>query len=117
MMRCAGRCRRSFLLSQILLVELVVLGVNAVNGVPQEPIEGFEPAAREEIPLTIENICLQNLYPPVFPRISEVRGAVAGSKFFVLEVDEDRERRGSATPLKTAQRYMCVLGMRRILMS
>jgi hypothetical protein len=70
---------------------VVVLGVNAANGVPQEPIEGFEPPAREEIPLTIENICLQNLYPPVFPHITEVSGGVVGRKFFVLEVDESAE--------------------------
>jgi hypothetical protein len=70
---------------------VVILGVNAVNGVPQEPIEGFEPPAREEIPLTIENICLQNLYPPVFPHITEVPGDVAGRKFFAIEVDESGE--------------------------
>jgi hypothetical protein len=70
---------------------VIVLGVNAVNGVPQPPIEGFEPAAREEIPLTIENICLENLHPPVFPRIIEVPGDASGSKFFVVEVDESAE--------------------------
>jgi hypothetical protein len=70
---------------------VVVLGVHAVNGVPQEPIEGFEPPAREEIALTIENICLQNLYPPLFPRITEVPGNVVGRRFFVLEVDESTE--------------------------
>jgi len=70
---------------------IIVLGVTAVNGVPQPPIEGFELAAREEIPLTIENICLENLDPPVFPRISEIPGDVAERKFFVLEVDESAE--------------------------
>jgi Putative DNA-binding domain len=70
---------------------VIVLGVRAVNGVPQEPIEGFEPPAREEIPLTIENMCLQNLYPPLFPHITEVPGDVAERKFFVLEVDESAD--------------------------
>jgi hypothetical protein len=67
---------------------VLILGVNANNGNPQSPIEGFEPPAREEIPLTIENICLEHLHPPLFPRIIEVPGDTSGSKFFVVEVDE-----------------------------
>jgi hypothetical protein len=70
---------------------VVILGVNAVNGVPQNPIEGFEPPSREEIPLTIENICIQNIHPAIFPRIIEVPSDVAGRKFFVIEVDESVE--------------------------
>src|SRR6266849_835616 len=42
---------------------VLVLGVRAVNGIPQDPIEGFEPSTREEMPLTIENICIDNLVP------------------------------------------------------
>src|SRR5438270_231744 len=70
---------------------VIILGVNAVNGEPQSPIEGFEPPAREEIPLTIENICIQHLHPAIFPRIVEVTSDVAGRKFFVIEADASVE--------------------------
>src|SRR5215813_11301494 len=48
---------------------VLILGVNAVNGVPQEPIEGFEPEPREEVPLTVENLCIQNTHPAIFPKV------------------------------------------------
>src|SRR5580692_3357775 len=67
---------------------VVVVGVNALNGVPQEPIEGFEPPVREELALTIENISLQNLHPPVIPRITEVPGDTPDRRFLVLEIDQ-----------------------------
>ena len=70
---------------------VVILGVNAVNGEPQSPVEGFEPPAREEIPLTIENICIQNIHRAIFPRIVEVASDVTGRKFYVIEVDESAE--------------------------
>jgi predicted HTH transcriptional regulator len=70
---------------------VLVIGVNAVNGVPQEPIEGFEPAAREEIPLTIENIAIQNIHPAIFPRITEIPGDVDGRRFIVVEIDESTD--------------------------
>ena len=91
MVQFGKRFRRWFPHSQILAVEVLILGVNAINGTPQQPIDGFEPPAREEIPLTIENICLENLYPPVFPHIIDVPGDAPGRKFFVVEVDESAE--------------------------
>lgn len=70
---------------------VLILGVRAVNGVPQEPIEGFEPSAREEISLTIENICIDNLYPAVFPKIQPIPSDVKGRIFVVIEVEESAE--------------------------
>ena len=70
---------------------VLILGITANNGVPQGLIEGFEPPARDEIPLTIENICLQNINPAVFPRVTEVPSDVPGSRFVVVEIDESAE--------------------------
>lgn len=67
---------------------VLILGVNAVNGVPQEPIDGFEPEPREEVPLTVENLCIQNTYPAIFPKITEVPSDVEGKRFVTIEVDE-----------------------------
>lgn len=66
---------------------LIVIGVNATNGVPQLPIEGFA-APEEELALTVENICLQGINPPVAPRITIVPSDTADHIFLVIEVDE-----------------------------
>jgi len=52
-------------------------GVNTVNDVPQAPFDGFQPPAREQFALTVENICLQNIYPPLLPRTTVVASDVA----------------------------------------
>lgn len=70
---------------------VLILGVRAINGVPQTPIEGFEPSVREEIPLTIEANCITNLYPEVFPKIHPIPSDVKGRTFVVVEVDESIE--------------------------
>ncbi len=70
---------------------VLIVGVNTVNGVPQAPFEGFEPPAREELALTVENICLQNINPPVFPRTTVVPSDVANRVFLVIEVEESGE--------------------------
>jgi len=69
---------------------VLVIGVNAVDGVPQNPIEGFAPPA-EELPLTVENLCIQGINPPVFPKTTVVNSDVAGRIFLVIEVDESWE--------------------------
>lgn len=69
---------------------VLVLGVNAPNGVPQEPIEGFATPA-EELPLTIESICLRGINPPVIPRVTVVPSDVPNHMFLVIEVDESWE--------------------------
>src|SRR5216683_3428294 len=66
---------------------VLVVGVVAVNGVPAPPIEGFARPG-EELPLTVENICLQNIHPPVLPRTEVVQSDVPDRVFLVIEVDE-----------------------------
>jgi hypothetical protein len=70
---------------------VLVIGVRAVNGTPQEPFEGFAVAPREEYPLTVENICLRNIHPPLFPRTEVVQSDVPGQVFLVIDVDESSE--------------------------
>jgi Putative DNA-binding domain len=70
---------------------VLILGITADNGVPRVPIEGFEPPERDEIPLTIENICLQNINPAVFPRVTEIPSDVPRGRFVVVEIDESAE--------------------------
>jgi hypothetical protein len=66
---------------------VIVVGVNAANGVPPGPASGVPPPA-EELTLTVENICLQGINPPVVPRITIVPSDAAGHVFLVVEVDE-----------------------------
>jgi len=70
---------------------VLVVGVRTVNGVLQIPIEGFAPPLREELPLTVESICLQNIHPPVLPRTEVVQSDVPNQVFLVIEVDESAE--------------------------
>jgi len=69
----------------------LIVGVNTVNGDPQAPFEGFEPPARDELVLTVENICLQNVDPPVFPRATVVPSDEGNRVFLVIEVEESGE--------------------------
>jgi hypothetical protein len=69
---------------------VLVVGVETENGVAREPITGFV-APNEELPLTVENICLQNINPPIFPRTVVVPGDADGDAFLVVEVDESWE--------------------------
>lgn len=68
-----------------------VVGINALNGVPQLPFDGFIPPSREELPLTVENICLQNIHSPLIPRTQVVQSDVPGRIFLVIDVDESGE--------------------------
>jgi hypothetical protein len=70
---------------------VLIVGVNTVNGEPQAPFEGFAPPAREELVLTVENICLQNINPPVFPRTTVVPSDVGNRVFLAIEVEESGE--------------------------
>jgi Putative DNA-binding domain len=69
---------------------VLVIGVNALDGVPQNPIEGFAPPA-EELPLTVENFCIRGINPPVFPKTTVINSDVEGHVFLVIEVDESWE--------------------------
>ena len=70
---------------------VLVIGVDTVNGVPQPPFDGFPEIPREELPLTVENICLQNLDPPIFPKSTVIRSDAAGKIFLIIEVEESGE--------------------------
>ncbi len=67
---------------------ILILGINAPNGIPQEPFEGFEPSNREEIKLTIENICLSNIYPILLPSVKIVDIENSSNVFVVIETIE-----------------------------
>ena len=67
---------------------VLIIGVDTINGLPQVPFEGFEPPPREEFALTVENLCLQNIYPPILPKTTVVASDVADHVFLVVEVDE-----------------------------
>jgi hypothetical protein len=69
---------------------VLIIGVNAVDGVPRNPIEGFTPP-QEELALTVENLCIQGINPPVFPKTTVIESDVAGRVFLVIEVDESWE--------------------------
>jgi predicted HTH transcriptional regulator len=70
---------------------VLVVGVNTLNGVPQPPFQGFLPSPREEFPLTVENICLQNIHPPILPQTTFVESDIADHAFLVIEVDESAQ--------------------------
>jgi hypothetical protein len=70
---------------------VLVVGISAVNGVPQAPFDGFVVQPREEYPLTVENICLRNIYPSVLPRTQVVPSDTANQIFLVIEVEESGE--------------------------
>jgi schlafen family protein len=70
---------------------VLVIGVNTLNGAPQPPFDGFSLPAREELPLTVENICLRNIYSPILPRITPVQSDIPDRVFLVIEVEESGE--------------------------
>ena len=69
---------------------VAIIGVNATNGVPQAPIEGFEDAG-EEWALILEQIGLQGINPPILPKVTIVQSDVPGKCFLVIEVEESPE--------------------------
>jgi hypothetical protein len=70
---------------------VLIVGVETKQGVPQSPFEGFEPPPREELALTIENLCLQNIYPPIFPRTTVIPSDRQNRVFLIIEIDESDE--------------------------
>jgi predicted HTH transcriptional regulator len=70
---------------------VLVVGVNTHRGEPQPLFEGFPLQPREELPLTVENICLRNIHPPVLPRSTVVASDVADRIFLIIEVEESGE--------------------------
>jgi Putative DNA-binding domain len=70
---------------------VLIIGVNAPNGDPEAQLQGFEAPEREEIALTVENICLRSINPPILPKTTVVRSDVPGRVFAVIEVDESAQ--------------------------
>jgi hypothetical protein len=70
---------------------VLIFGVNTQQGVPVEPIEGYDTPDREELSLSIQNSCIENINPSVFPRTRQIPSDVAGKAFLVVEVDESPE--------------------------
>lgn len=70
---------------------LLLVGVRTQQGRVIEPIEGFEKPSREELPLTVENICHQHIYPMLTPRVTEVASDVPGKVFLLIEVEPSPE--------------------------
>src|SRR5467141_412964 len=68
-----------------------VIGINTQAGIPQPPFDGFAAPPREELALTVESICLQNIYPPVLPKTTVISSDTAGRVFLVIEVEESGE--------------------------
>ena len=66
---------------------VLIVGVNASNGIPEKPIEGIN-FADPEPRLTLENICRENIFPevPVYSKL--VQSSVVGKAFLVVEVNE-----------------------------
>jgi Putative DNA-binding domain len=69
---------------------VLLIGVNAPEGTPLEPIEGFD-TPNEELTLTVEQLCLQGINPPVIPKITVIRSDIPEKSFLVIEVDESPE--------------------------
>jgi hypothetical protein len=69
---------------------VLIVGVDANNGVPQTPFDGF-PDPNEELPLTVESSCLQNLNPPLLAKSTVVQSDAAGKIFLIVEIEESSE--------------------------
>jgi hypothetical protein len=66
---------------------VLIIGVNAKSGVPEQPIIGIkfeDPEPR----LTVENICRANIFPEVTIYSKVVSSSAAGNAFLVLQVNE-----------------------------
>jgi|HubBroStandDraft_6_1064221.scaffolds.fasta_scaffold00205_56 hypothetical protein len=70
---------------------VLVIGVNAPKGIPQPPFDGFDQPAKEELRLTVENLCLKNIYPPLLPTTTVVASDIPGRVFLVIEVEESSQ--------------------------
>lgn len=66
---------------------ILIIGINAPNGVPQEPFEGIVFPEREP-GLTVQNICREHSFPEIPLYTSLVPSRVQGKAFLVIQVDE-----------------------------
>ena len=70
---------------------VLLLGINSNKGKAVPPFDGIEDTATEEPRLTIENMCIQAINPPLAPRVQMVPSKVAGKSFVVVEVESSAE--------------------------
>jgi hypothetical protein len=66
---------------------ILIIGVNARNGTPEEPFDGIRFEDREPR-LTLENICRSHIFPEVPVRATLVPSRVSGNAFMVVQVNE-----------------------------
>ncbi|MFZ0198111.1 MAG: ATP-binding protein [Candidatus Sulfotelmatobacter sp.] len=66
---------------------ILIIGVNAINGVPQEPFDGVEFEDREPR-LTVENICREGIFPEVSLHQNLLPSRVSGKEFLVIQIGE-----------------------------
>lgn len=67
---------------------VLILGIKTKNGKTVKPFEGFEKNEKEEIELTVENLCLEHIYPIIIPNIKVVELPDSIRVFVVIEVPE-----------------------------
>lgn len=66
---------------------ILIIGINAPAGVPQEPFEGIIFSEREP-GLTIQNICRANIFPEIPLYTQLVPSRVPGKAFLIVQVNE-----------------------------
>lgn len=66
---------------------ILIVGVNAPDGVPREPLEGIAFSEREP-GLTVQNICRDGIFPEIPLYTSFVTAQGRGKAFLVAQVDE-----------------------------
>jgi hypothetical protein len=66
---------------------ILIVGINAIDGVPQEPFDGIEFDDREPR-LTVENICRDGIFPEATVFQNLVPSKVSGRAFLVIQVNE-----------------------------
>lgn len=67
---------------------VLILGIKTKNGKTVKPFEGFEKNDKEEIELTVENLCLEHIYPIIIPDIKVIEVPDSNRIFVVIEVPE-----------------------------
>ena len=70
---------------------VLVIGLDSRKGRAVPPFEGFEESADEEPRLTIENMCMQGIIPPLAPHVQVVPSKIPGKIFVVVEVESSAE--------------------------
>ncbi|MGA2204477.1 MAG: ATP-binding protein [Halobacteriota archaeon] len=66
---------------------ILIIGINAPAGVPQEPYEGIVFPEREP-GLTVQNICRDGIFPEIPLYTSLISSRVQGKAFLVVQVNE-----------------------------